>query len=133
MAIAARVRELEARERPLVLGGDFTLLLGVFQALPRGSGLWFIDGHADFLDGKSSPTGEAADMDLAILTGDNADSQQYNETRWFIDILDGTTSSPRTIDPNSGIPVPGCEATPGSIYDGVRDSGQTGAPDLGYY
>ena len=70
MAIAARVGELlEARERPLVLGGDCTLLLGVFQALPRGSGLWFIDGHADFLDGQSSPTGEAADMDLAILTG----------------------------------------------------------------
>jgi arginase len=69
-AIASRVREvLEARERPLVLGGDCTLLLGVFQALPRGSGLWFVDGHADFLDGESSPTGEAADMDLAILTG----------------------------------------------------------------
>ena len=69
-AIASRVRELlKARERPLVLGGDCTLLLGVFQALPRGSGLWFVDGHADFLDGNSSPTGEAADMDLAILTG----------------------------------------------------------------
>lgn len=69
-AIASRVREvLEARERPLVLGGDCTLLLGVFQALPRGSGLWFVDGHADFFDGESSPTGEAADMDLAILTG----------------------------------------------------------------
>jgi arginase len=76
MAIASRVREvmearerLEARERPLVLGGDCTLLLGVFQALPRDTGLWFIDGHADFYDGESSPTGEAADMDLAILTG----------------------------------------------------------------
>jgi arginase len=70
VAIASRVREvLEARERPLVLGGDCTLLLGVFQALPRGSGLWFVDGHADFYDGESSPTGEAADMDLAILTG----------------------------------------------------------------
>jgi arginase len=70
MAITSRVRELlEARERPLVLGGDCTILLGVFQALPRGSGLWFVDGHADFFDGDSSPTGEAADMDLAILTG----------------------------------------------------------------
>ncbi len=69
-AIASRVREvLEARERPLILGGDCTLLLGVFQALPRGCGLWFVDGHADFFDGESSPTGEAADMDLAILTG----------------------------------------------------------------
>ena len=69
-AIASRVREvLEAGERPLIVGGDCTLLLGVFQALPRGCGLWFVDGHADFFDGESSPTGEAADMDLAILTG----------------------------------------------------------------
>ncbi len=69
-AVASRVREvLEAPERPLVLGGDCTLLLGVFQALPYGSGLWFVDGHADFFDGESSPTGEAADMELAILTG----------------------------------------------------------------
>ena len=69
-AIASRVREvLRSGERPLVLGGDCTLLLGVFQALPGGSGLWFVDGHADFFDGESSPTGEAADMDLAILTG----------------------------------------------------------------
>jgi arginase len=69
-AIASRVRELlGAGERPLVLGGDCTLLLGVFQALTVGSGLWFVDGHADFYDGESSPTGEVADMDLAILTG----------------------------------------------------------------
>jgi arginase len=68
--IAARVRNVrDAGEFPLVVGGDCTLLLGVFQALPRGSGLWFVDGHADFYDGESSPTGEAADMDLAILTG----------------------------------------------------------------
>jgi arginase len=32
-------------------------------------GLAFVDGHLDFYDGRSSPTGEAADMDLAILTG----------------------------------------------------------------
>ena len=70
MAIASAVREvLDARELPLVIGGDCTLLLGVFQALPPDSGLWFVDGHADFFDGESSPTGEAADMDLAILTG----------------------------------------------------------------
>lgn len=98
----------------------------------------------------------AAPPDLTILTGDNADSQQYNETRWFIDILDGTTGPEnpdpemetpggtpgrdRKIDPNSGIPgpdpfVPGrtCDATPGSIYDGVRDSGRSGVPDDGYY
>ena len=60
-------------ELPLVLGGDCTLLIGVAAGL-RGVGiepaLWFADGHADYHDGHSSPTGEAADMDLAILHGD---------------------------------------------------------------
>jgi arginase len=69
-AIADRVRAIRgAGHRTLVLGGDCTLLLGVFQALPHGTGLWFVDGHADFYDGETSPTGEAADMDLSILTG----------------------------------------------------------------
>ncbi|MFE9957586.1 arginase family protein [Micromonospora sp. NPDC005299] len=58
--------------RPLVLGGDCSLLLGVLPWLRRDRGrvgLWFVDGHPDFLDGHSSPTGETADMDLALLTG----------------------------------------------------------------
>lgn len=68
--IEARVRKIvTAGERPIVLGGDCTLLLGVVAALPAGTGLWFVDGHADFYDGVSSPTGEAADMELSILTG----------------------------------------------------------------
>jgi arginase len=60
-------------QQPLVVGGDCSLLLGsmagVNDAVGR-SGLWFVDGHADYLDGATSPTGEAADMELAILTGD---------------------------------------------------------------
>ena len=88
-----------------------------------------------------------AQLDFTLLTGDNADSQQFNETRWFIDILDGTTGagnpdpemdlSPgadRKIDPNSGIPgePPNCDAN-ATIYDGVRNSGSSAAPDFGYY
>ena len=69
-SIAEKVNEvIGSGSTPLLVGGDCTLLLGVFEALPAGSGLWFLDGHADFYDGESSPTGEAADMELAILTG----------------------------------------------------------------
>ncbi len=68
-AISARVTELvDAGHRPLVVGGDCAILPGVLQALPAGFTLWFLDGHRDFFDGRTSPTGEAADMDLSVVT-----------------------------------------------------------------
>lgn len=71
--IRTNLTNLLARgERPLLLGGCCTLLIGVFAALREQYGrigLAFVDGHLDFYDGRSSPTGEAADMELAILTG----------------------------------------------------------------
>lgn len=73
LALAGAVAETLVRdERLLVLGGACSVLLGVFVALRRAGrepGLWFVDGHADFYDGHSSPSGEAADMGLAMLTG----------------------------------------------------------------
>ncbi len=44
-------------------------------------------------------------FDFGISLGDNTNSNQYNELRWFIDVLDG-----KNINPDSGIkddPVPG--------------------------
>ncbi len=57
---------------PVVLGGDCSILLGNLLALRRTGrrhGLLFLDGHADFYQPEASPTGEAADMDLALGTG----------------------------------------------------------------
>ena len=57
---------------PVVLGGDCSILLGNLLALRRSGrrhGLLFLDGHADFYQPEASPTGEAADMDLALSTG----------------------------------------------------------------
>jgi arginase len=66
----AAMRDLPGR-RPLVLGGDCSILLGIAPALRRRGpvGLWFLDGRPDFLDGAASETGETADMELAVLTG----------------------------------------------------------------
>ncbi|MGC4855193.1 arginase family protein [Micromonospora sp. DT4] len=69
-AISARIGALIADgHRPLVLGGDCAILPGICRALPRTTELWFVDAHPDFLDGATSPTGEAADMDLSVVTG----------------------------------------------------------------
>ena len=90
-------------------------------------------------------------LELTMLTGDNADSQQYNETRWFVDILDGTTGSrdesdiptgegvppefdpagfefAEKIDPNSGVEGTCADTNPG-LYDGVKGGGETGYYD----
>jgi arginase len=59
--------------RPLVVGGDCSLLLGVFagaRAALGDVGLWMVDGHPDYLDASASDTGETADLELAVLTGD---------------------------------------------------------------
>jgi hypothetical protein len=90
-----------------------------------------------------------ARLALTMLTGDNADSQQFNETRWFIDILDGTTGNgdpDPEMDPEQGghkiVPDSGIEALAsacpgyvdnGSPYDGVRGGGDPDAQDAGYY
>ncbi len=62
---------LRKKQFPLVLGGDCSILIGNLLALRRLGryGLFFIDGHADFYQPEASPTGEAADMDLAIVSG----------------------------------------------------------------
>jgi arginase len=68
---------MKSAERPLVIGGDCSLLPGAIAGATAAGGrtaLWFVDGHADYLDGDTSPTGEAADMELAMLTGRGAAS-----------------------------------------------------------
>ena len=64
------------KQFPIVLGGDCSILIGTLLGLLRRNeryGLFFIDGHADFYQPNASPTGEVADMDLAIVSGRGPD------------------------------------------------------------
>lgn len=69
-AVATRCR---AGERPFVLGGCCTLAAGALAGARDALGtvgLIYVDGHLDFYDGLTSPTGEAADMPVAVILGD---------------------------------------------------------------
>ena len=75
-ALTGAMRDVPDR-RPLVVGGDCSILLGIVPALRSmfgRVGMWLVDGHPDHLDGSSSDTGETADMVLAILTGQGTPS-----------------------------------------------------------
>lgn len=63
-------------------------------------------------------------IELAMTTGDNSDNTQLNETRWFIDVLDGG----KQVDPNSGVEGT-CEPPDGKLYDGVRGNDEYYEPD----
>jgi arginase len=56
---------------PLVIGGDCPLLLGCLIAARTDGrvGLLFVDGHEDAYLPEQSPTGEAADTELAFALG----------------------------------------------------------------
>lgn len=73
-------RVLDRQHFPLLYGGDCSVLLGAIPALTAHAGtagLVFLDGHEDATPMEASTSGEAANMEIAILlgrTGANAPS-----------------------------------------------------------
>jgi arginase len=71
--VYGRVRDSLAEHRfPLLYGADCAVLLGALPALrdEQGTaGLLFIDAHEDATTMGSSPDGEAANMEIALLLG----------------------------------------------------------------
>ena len=65
-----------------------------------------------------------APISLAMTGGDNVDNAQLNETRWFIDIMDGG----RVVNPNSGRPRT-CGLKKPPLYGGMRGGGRFYEPN----
>jgi arginase len=110
--IRSAVRGLVGGGRtPLLVGGCCSLLIGVAAALgdvAPGTGLAFIDGDLDFHTGTSSSTGEAADLELAVILGVGPAE------------LTGLTGGTRLMDPAA------------VVHLGARDqraAAESGAPD----
>jgi len=62
---------LSQNKFPFVLGGDCSILLGPAIALKQKGnyGLFYLDGHTDFMDVSLSETGGAGGMAASIVTG----------------------------------------------------------------
>jgi arginase len=72
-AVAEAVASLTADDRtPFLMGGCCTLLPAALAGAQRSLtdvGLVYLDGHLDLYDGRTSPTGEAADMPISVVLG----------------------------------------------------------------
>jgi len=69
---AASLKKLIAAKKfVLAIGGDCSVLIGNMLALKESGsyGLFFLDGHTDFITPELSGTAGAAGMDLAIVAG----------------------------------------------------------------
>ena len=108
---ARRIRGAVAGgERPFLLGGCCAelpgALAGARDALGR-VGLAYVDGHLDLYDGVSSPTGEAADMPVAVALG-------FGPSAW-VESCGGAS-----VD-GSDVAILGFRDLKESLADGMRD------------
>jgi metallophosphoesterase (TIGR03767 family) len=65
--------------------------------------------------------------ELVMVTGDNADNTQRNETRWFIEILDGGTVTPDSGNRRCGSAIK--RQRPRALFTGMRGGHRYYEPD----
>lgn len=90
----ATAASLTSGERPFLVGGCCTVLPGALAAARDVLGrtaVAYLDGHLDLSDGKTSPTGEAADMPLSVALG-------RGPAAW-VDVCDGATARVEDVVP----------------------------------
>jgi arginase len=67
---------IQKKNLQIVIGGDCSILMGACLALKRNGnfGLFYLDGHTDYVLPHQSGSNGAAGMDLAIVTGNGHNS-----------------------------------------------------------
>jgi arginase len=144
-AVRAAVREtVTAGERPLVLGGCCSLVPGTLAGLRDATGppgVAYLDGHVDVYDGRTSPTGEAADMPMSVAFG-------LGPAAW-VDAAGGASTEPERVvvlgarDPDEAVDIASLLAgrlaaltvhRPAALREtGLRRSGERAAAALGRF
>lgn len=80
-------RQLKGGAFQIIIGGDCSILIGNSIGLKKigNFGLFFMDGHTDFILPEISETGGVAGMDLAIVTGYGPDklTNIHNQKPYF--------------------------------------------------
>ena len=130
IAVRAAVAEtVAAGGRPLLLGGCCTLVPGALAGLRDtvgAHGVAYVDGHVDVYDGRTSPTGEAADMPMGVAFGLGPQS--------WVEAAGGPTTAPADVivlgarDPEEAEDIAGLLAGPLSELTVLGPTELDGAP-----
>ncbi len=73
------------------------------------------------IDAAIQRVNEHKDLDFAILTGDNADNSQRNETEWVRTLLDGGRLNPNSGSAEAAASCMGVDPAEAARYTGVQD------------
>jgi len=118
---------------PFVMGGCCSLVPGALAGARRadpGVGLIYLDGHLDLYDGETSPTGEAADMPIAVVLG-RGPSAWVDAAGWVADPDRVWLLGPRDLEEALGYGHPDPVDIAGLSYTDADAIRATGAAAVG--